>query len=235
MWRTLQHYESETAGDVGLLRDSHPPKKIAGRFTEHSDFALPSRTGPRIRARRHVDRCNAFVLQQFADAENVVGIADRDATVQPVGAHDHAYPDGRFRRVMALRFRDQAAFRDAMLHQIVAPDASFTERRIRSRAASSNHDRCDAAVEDIESVIEPGSQHWRWTAGILGRTEDDDCIRRMDFLERRRVYHLNGSDSQKGDNRQHCQNQQTKPPARSRMLDGVFIGHSSVFILLWRS
>src|SRR5580704_10818295 len=32
--------------DAVLLRNSHPPKKIAGRFAENRDLALPRRPGP---------------------------------------------------------------------------------------------------------------------------------------------------------------------------------------------
>ena len=49
------------------------------------------------------------MLQKFADAEDVIGVADRDATVQAVGAHDHAdaYADSAVSRpwVSAIRLR----------------------------------------------------------------------------------------------------------------------------------
>src|ERR1700722_16309025 len=60
----------------------------------------------------------------------------------------------------------------------------------------------------------------------------------MGFLQRGCMDHLNRGDSQQHKDGSRRQHQQTKPPARVRMLVGVFV-HSSEFVLgrfiLWQS
>src|SRR5580698_2880424 len=95
---------------------------------------------PGIRARRDVDHAYIFVLEQFADAKYVVGITDRDAAMQSVGAHDDSNATCRFRGVGALSFGNQRAFRDAASAQILVADSALAEFWIGSRTAGGNDD-----------------------------------------------------------------------------------------------
>ncbi len=156
--------------------------KIAGRLPQHRHHALHHAMRPRIRPRRNIDWPNAFPLQQLSNAEDMVGIADRDATVQAVGAHDDRDSHRRLRRIPPLSFGDQVTLRDAAMHEVIAAHAALAEVRIPGRAAGSNEDRSDAKPEKIKSMIEPGAEHRGRMAGIFGGAEDDDRIRAVHFL-----------------------------------------------------
>src|ERR1700736_2021602 len=133
-----------------FLRDPDPPEPVTGCFPEYRHLALPRIVRPRVRTGRDVDGSNAFVLQKFADAEYVISVADGDATVQSVGAHDDADAHGGLGRIPALRFSDQAALGNAVAHQVIAAHAALTEGRIGGSTTRRNDDWCHAAVEHFE-------------------------------------------------------------------------------------
>src|SRR3974390_1415799 len=71
------------------LPDSHAPQQITGSLAQHRDRSLHCAVRARVGPGCDIDRANAFVLQQFANAKNVVGIADRNTAVQAVRSHNH--------------------------------------------------------------------------------------------------------------------------------------------------
>src|ERR1700692_15587 len=120
--------------------DPDPPQQIAGYFAKHRQLTLQRRAGPRIWPRRHVDRANAFVLQQFADAENVIRVADRDATMQAVGAHDDRAALRGYRGVPPLGLANQRALGNAALAQVRLAHSAFAESRVPRRASGGDYD-----------------------------------------------------------------------------------------------
>src|SRR5579863_1175645 len=156
--------------------EADDPKKIAGGLAEGGGDALDSAARAGVGPRRDVNRGEAFVLKQFADAEDVIGVTHRDAAVQSVGAHDDGYAAGGLGGIGALSFGNESVFRDAALAQIVFADSAFAETGIGGRAAGSDHHRRQMLLVKIEGVIEAGAQHWRGTAGIFRRSEDHDGV-----------------------------------------------------------
>ena len=138
--------------------------------------------GPRIQPGRGVDRGDSFILEQFADAEDVIGVAHGDATVQVVGAHDYGDAGSGFGSIAALSLGDQAAFGDAAAHQVIASDAALAVMRILGGASGGDHYRRYSALEQIKSVIQAGAQYWRGPPGILGSSKNHNGVRRMNFL-----------------------------------------------------
>src|SRR5579864_1783911 len=106
--------------------------------------------GTRIRTGCNVDRTDALVLQQLPDAENVIAIADRDTTAQPVSPHDDADPHGGLRGVAGLHFRDQAALRHSVAHEVVATDTAFAEGRIIGGTSCRNDDWRQSTMKEIK-------------------------------------------------------------------------------------
>ena len=137
----------------------------------------------RVGAGRDIHRTYALVLQQFLDAEYVIRIADRHATVQPVGTHDHGYTHRRLSGVGTLGLGDQAALGDSSVLQIVAAHAAFAEAGVGRGASGRNDDGRDTLAKEIERVIEPRTQHRRGMAGVFRCTEHDDGVRRVQLLQ----------------------------------------------------
>ena len=98
------------------------------------------------------------MLQQFPNAENMIGIADGDAAMQTVGAHDDRHPGRGLRRITPLGFGNQTTLGNPMPHKVVAPHATFAEDRIGGRTPGRDHHGSDALMKQIEGVIKPRLQ-----------------------------------------------------------------------------
>src|SRR5215469_739716 len=97
---------------------------------------------------------NILVLEQFANAKDVIRIAYRNATVKPIGVHDHCNSDGRLGGIAALRLGDDAALWNSMAHEVVFANAAFAEGGISCCAASCNYNRSYSAMKQVERMIE---------------------------------------------------------------------------------
>jgi hypothetical protein len=137
------------------------------------------------------------MLQQFADAKHVVGIAYRNTTVQAIGTHDDTHARCRFRRIAPLGFGDQTALGHAVVHQVVEAYTPFTEFGVGGGASGRDHNWSGAVLEQFERMIEPGAQYRRRAPGIFRRAKHYDRIRWMNFLERSRAHNLYGSNAQR--------------------------------------
>src|SRR5579862_3979152 len=137
----------------------------------------------RVWARRNV-YLQSFVLQQLADAENMVCIADRDATVHVIGAHNHADSFGGLGGIGALSFGDEIRVRNPAMHQVIVPHAAFAVTGVGGRAASGDDYRSEALLKQIKRMVKTEAVHRGGSARILGSAEDDDGVRGMNFLSR---------------------------------------------------
>ncbi len=144
-----------------ILSDSNLPQQIAGGFSQGCDRALHNAVRARVWARRDVNRMHSFILEQLADAEDVIGVADRDATVQAVGAHDDGDAFGGLGCIAALRFGNEAALWDAVMHEVIAADPTFTKRRVEGGSAGGDDYGRQSAMEDIKRVVKASSQDGR--------------------------------------------------------------------------
>src|SRR5215469_8293295 len=93
------------------LGDRKFPKKIAGGFAGDGEEAAYCSLGEGVGTWGDED-LDALPFEQFANAKNVVGVADRQRAMHAVHPHDDADPFGRFGGVGALGFGDQVALRD---------------------------------------------------------------------------------------------------------------------------
>ena len=87
------------------------------------------------------------MLQQSADAEHVVGVADGNAVLHAIGPHDHGYTRGRLGCIRRLGFGDQRGFRYSLAHQVVVPNAAFAVLGIGGCASSRDHNWGQAFAE----------------------------------------------------------------------------------------
>jgi hypothetical protein len=143
------------------------------------------------------------VLQQFADAENMIRITDRHATMHVIGAHDHPNPFGRLRGIGTLGFGNQVGVRNSAVHQVIVTDPAFVVSWVRGSPAAGDNHRSDASLKQLEGVVEAGTVHGRRTPGILRSAEDHDGIRGIEFLPRSLVYDSPTNRSQPND-RDRC-------------------------------
>src|SRR5580692_3445409 len=132
-----------------------PPHHIAHGLAQYSFPTLPQRMRTRVGTWRNI-HLHSFVLKQLADAENVIRITNRYATVHVIRSHDHANSLRGLRRVGALGFGNQAGVRDATMHQVIVAHSTFTETRISRRPAGRNHYRSDSFFKQVKSMIEAG-------------------------------------------------------------------------------
>src|ERR1043165_205048 len=101
---------------------------------------------PRIEPRGGINRTNTLVLEEFADPEHMVGVADRYATAQMGGAHDDGHAPRRFGGVPALHFCNQAPFRPSPTHKIIASHATLAVMGVGGGAPGSDDHRGDTTL-----------------------------------------------------------------------------------------
>src|SRR5437667_1496888 len=122
------------------------------------------------------------MLEQFADAEHVIRIADRDAAFHAIGAHDDRDTRSRLGGIRGLSFGDERIFRHALAHQIIMPNAAFTVLGVGSSAAAGDYDWRDALPEKIVGMVETRAKNRRGAAIVLSGAKYDDGIGRMQLL-----------------------------------------------------
>src|SRR5271168_1943330 len=123
------------------------------------------------------------MLEQAADAEDMVGIANRDAAMHAVGPHDDSDSFGRLRGVRSLRFFNQAGVGNSTMHQIIVANAAFAKAGVEGRSAGGDDHRSELALKQIEGVVEARAIDRRRTARVFRRAKYSNRIRRMQFLE----------------------------------------------------
>src|ERR1700685_2244871 len=158
-----------------------PPNHIANRLAQHRLRALPQRVRTRIGSRRNI-HLHSFVLEQLANAKNVIRITHRHTTVHVIGSHDHGNTFGGLRRVRTLGFLDQVRVRDPAMHQVIVAHPAFAVTGIRRRPAGRNDHGSNALFKQVEGMIEAGPVYGRRATGILRRAEDYESVGGMDFL-----------------------------------------------------
>jgi len=73
--------------------------------------------------------------------------------------------------------RDNAVEGDAVGEQIVSAYAAFGFAGVFvGTAAQRDDDGCHATLVEADGLIKAGVQHWRGTAGVLGRAKDSDGV-----------------------------------------------------------
>src|ERR1700737_3486248 len=96
------------------------------------------------------------------------------------------------------------------MHQVVATDSTLAEMRIGRGPTSRDDNWRNSTPEEIETMIQPGSQHRGWMSGIFSRTEDHNGISGSRLLERCRADDPNACGGQKNSNPYPHQNQQPR-------------------------
>ena len=121
----------------------------------HDQFCvLPWRYRARFGPWRSVHRY-ALRFQHFLYAIEVVVIADGDACLHAVGAHDRRYALGRFVGIVALGLGDELAFGDAVCRQVVASDLSLAEFFFAARSAAGDDEWRQSLLEQLSGVFQP--------------------------------------------------------------------------------
>ncbi len=159
----------------GSSGDMQPPQQITSGFSQQGESALPGGMGDGIRARRCL-HLHAFMFEQFPDAKYVIGVADGNASMQMVGAHDHGDALGGLCGIGTRGFGNQIGFGDAAVHEVVVADSAFAEAGIGGETSRGDDDRSQATMEEVESVIETGPKYRRWPAVVLGRAKNYDSV-----------------------------------------------------------
>src|SRR5579863_10022341 len=131
------------------------PKQVTAGLSQHGIDALQKAVRPRAGARRDIDRPNAFVLEQPLDAEHVIGIADSDAAVQSIGAHDHGHAYRRLGSIGTLSFCNQVPLWNPTALQVVASDSALAEAGIGRSPTGCDDDGGNVLLKKVERVIEP--------------------------------------------------------------------------------
>ena len=112
------------------------------------------------------------------------------------------------------------------MHQVVVADSAFTEGGVRAGTASGDHYRGRAMLEEIVGMIQAGAKNRRRASRILRRSEDDDGIRRMNFLQAGFVHDAKADDRKKDcqrhrGQRHHPQGPGVVPHAGSSLLQFI--------------
>jgi len=74
------------------------PQNVAEGLMQHRIQSLMQGAGARVGPGRGVD-AYCLVLKEFADAEDVVGITDREAALHVIGPHDDGHALGGLCRI----------------------------------------------------------------------------------------------------------------------------------------
>jgi hypothetical protein len=143
--------------EAGVSCDGEFPEHITGGFTKYCYESAPRTCGARVGTWSNID-LNALVREQFADAEDVICVADSESAMHPIHAHDDAHALCGLGRIRALGFGYQTVFRDTPVDEIVAAHAPLTKAEISPVAASRNDDGSVVAREQVVGVIEPGTK-----------------------------------------------------------------------------
>ena len=104
----------------------------------------------------NINWAHFLVFQQFANAEDVIGVADGDAAMKRVGPHNHGDAYRRFCRIATLGLGNEAALRDSVVHEVILAHATLGERWVGSGAACSDYDGSDSTMKQVERVIKAG-------------------------------------------------------------------------------
>src|SRR5437667_12268913 len=94
------------------------------------------------------------MLEQFADAEHVIRIADRDAAFHAIGAHDDRDTRSRLGGIGGLRFCEERIFLHDLANQILMTDAAFTVLGSSSTDAAGDYDWRGALSANIAGIVE---------------------------------------------------------------------------------
>jgi hypothetical protein len=139
-------------------------------------------------------------------AEHVVGIAHQQATAHVIHVQDHGHALGGFVGVAALGFGDEVCVRNAARFQVVASHLAFAEMRIVARAAGGDDDRRQSSLKQAVGMVQAGPVDGRRMADVFGRTEDDNGIGGVLFVDSSLAHDLTADEKQephRADSNQH--------------------------------
>jgi opacity protein-like surface antigen len=120
----------------------------------------------RVRAGSKID-LNAFMFQQFLNAEHMIGIADGKAFPHSIPLQDNGNPLGGLRGVGGLRLGDETGLGNAAAHEVVVAYASFAITGILSRASGCNDHGCESTPKQIEGVVKAGAINGRRSSRVF--------------------------------------------------------------------
>jgi hypothetical protein len=109
------------------------------------------------------------------NAEHVRVVADDHQPVQPVGAGDHGNAAGRLLGVAALGFSNDGLLGNAFADQVFLAHKALGVL-IAAGTAEGDDERGDAAMVELERVVEPRAVDGRRPAIVLRRAKNADGV-----------------------------------------------------------
>ena len=101
-------------------------------------------------------------------------VAHRDAASGVVLSKDSSHRPHTLKRGPAGGIGEDFAGRDALLDEVIPPHASLGEHWVSPPGSRGHHERREALLFEVKSMVEPGFEDGRRLAGILRRPENDD-------------------------------------------------------------
>src|SRR5271157_245287 len=123
-----------------------PIQHVAEALAQGGDPASECSLWDRARTRRDV-HLHSLASHHLLGAVEVIGIADQQGAVHPVGAHDDRNTLGGLVGIVALGFGDQVHVRNSASFEIIATYLTFAVARVFACAAGGDDDRRQPTLE----------------------------------------------------------------------------------------
>src|SRR5580704_17836498 len=115
------------------------------------------------------------------NAKHVCVVADHDQPMQPVDSRDNGNAPGRLLGIAALSFSNDGLLRNSLADQIVLANGALG-KLIAARTSQSNDQRSDAAMVELERVVQACAINRRRTAVVFRRAKNADRIGRRSLI-----------------------------------------------------
>src|SRR5262252_3725839 len=114
------------------------------------------------------------MLQQLANAKDVILITHCQAAAHMVRSHNHCHTLRRMCRICPLSLGDQASLWDSAMHQIIMAHPTFTVSGISCSSSGGDNHRCQSVLKKLERMIETGTINRRRPPCVFSRTEHNN-------------------------------------------------------------
>src|SRR6266700_977876 len=163
------------------LRQMHHPQRIAGNLMEHRFLPLPESLRLGVRTGSTIND-DSLAAEHALDAENVVAIAHGQARMHAVDVHDSGNTTRRLGSIRALGLSDELSIGNTQRLQILTTHHAFGEFGIAAGTTSNDYDWSKPKVVKVGGMVQPGFINRGRPSIILGRTKNNDGIRRARFV-----------------------------------------------------
>jgi hypothetical protein len=103
-------------------------------------------------------------------------VAYSDAAPGTVLGKDFRHRPHALKGGPAVGIGEYLAGRNALLDEVIPPDASLGEDPVSSSGTGGQDERGQVLLFEVEGVVEPGSEDGRGLTGVLCCAEDDNGI-----------------------------------------------------------